>query len=87
MPHGLYGYFTANLQACWLADEIDQRARLSNKMEAQGNRWNEVKSDFLGLGLRLDDFEEYFGDVIGIGTGEWIFIGGVVGRLSVLLDL
>jgi hypothetical protein len=24
--------------------------------------WNEVKSDFSGLGLRFDDMEEYFGD-------------------------
>ena len=46
MPHGLYGCFTADLQACWLADEIEQKARLSDKTERQGNRWNEVKSDF-----------------------------------------
>jgi hypothetical protein len=31
-------------------------------MESRGNYWNEVKSDFSGLGLRLDDMEEYFGD-------------------------
>jgi len=46
VPHGLYGCFTADLQACWLVDEIEQRARLSDKTERQGNRWNEVKSDF-----------------------------------------
>jgi hypothetical protein len=33
-------------------------------MESRGNMWNEVKSDFSGLGLRLDDFEEYFGDLL-----------------------
>jgi len=64
VPHGLYGCFTADPQACWPADEIERRARLSDKMEGRGNRWNEVKSDFSGLGLRLDDFEEYFGDIL-----------------------
>ena len=64
VPHRLYGCFNANPQACWPADEIERRARLSDKMEGWGNKWNEVKSDFLGLGLRLDDFEEYFGDIL-----------------------
>jgi len=45
-------------------EEIDRRARLADKMEGRGNMWNEVKSDFSGLGLRLDDWEDYFGDVL-----------------------
>jgi all-trans-8'-apo-beta-carotenal 15,15'-oxygenase len=44
------------------AEEIDRRVKLADKMESRGNRWNEVKSDFSGLGLRFDDMEEYFGD-------------------------
>merc|ERR1712232_80188 len=64
VPHGLHGCFTASEEACWPADEIERRARLADKMEGKGNKWNEVKSDFSGLGLRLDDFEEYFGDVL-----------------------
>lgn len=64
VPHGLHGCFTASEDACWSADEIERRARLADKMEGKGNRWNEVKSDFSGLGLRLDDFEEYFGDIL-----------------------
>jgi len=46
------------------ADEIERRSKLADKMEQRGNQWNEVKSDFSGLGLRLDDFEEYFGDML-----------------------
>jgi len=49
---------------CWPSDEIERRTRLADKIESRGNRWNEVKSDFSGLGLRLDDFEEYFGDIL-----------------------
>jgi len=64
VPHGLHGCFTADPQACWPSDEIERRTRLADKMESRGNRWNEVKSDFSGLGLRLDDFEEYFGDIL-----------------------
>jgi len=64
VPHGLYGCFTADPQACRPADEIERRTRLADKIESRGNRWNEVKSDFSGLGLRLDDFEEYFGDIL-----------------------
>jgi hypothetical protein len=33
-------------------------------MESRGDMWNEVKSDFSGLGLRLDYFEVYFGDLL-----------------------
>jgi len=64
IPHGLHGCFTASEEACWPEDEIQRRAKLADKMESKGNRWNEVKSDFSGLGLRLDDFEEYFGDIL-----------------------
>jgi all-trans-8'-apo-beta-carotenal 15,15'-oxygenase len=62
VPHGLFGCFAATEEATWPADVIDRRAKLSNKMEARGSMWNEVKSDFSGLGLRFDDMEEYFGD-------------------------
>lgn len=64
VPHGLHGCFTADEEACWTEEEISRRAKLSDKMESRGNMWNEVKSDFSGLGLRLDDFEEYFGDIL-----------------------
>jgi all-trans-8'-apo-beta-carotenal 15,15'-oxygenase len=62
VPHGLFGCFAATEEATWASDVIDRRAKLSNKMEARGAMWNEVKSDFSGLGLRFDDMEEYFGD-------------------------
>jgi len=62
IPHGLHGCFVADAEATWAGDVILRRAKLSDKMESRGNRWNEVKSDFSGLGLRLDDMEEYFGD-------------------------
>ena len=62
IPHGLHGCFTASEEAMWAGDEIQRRAKLADKMESRGNLWNEVKSDFSGLGLRLDDMEEYFGD-------------------------
>ncbi|CAJ1911662.1 unnamed protein product [Cylindrotheca closterium] len=62
IPHGLYGCFAADAEATWDGEEILRRAKLADKMESRGNRWNEVKSDFSGLGLRLDDMEEYFGD-------------------------
>jgi all-trans-8'-apo-beta-carotenal 15,15'-oxygenase len=61
IPHGYYGCF-ASEHANWSPDEILRRAKLHDKMESRGNYWNEVKSDFSGLGLRLDDMEEYFGD-------------------------
>lgn len=62
IPHGLHGCFTNAEEATWAFDEIQRRAKLADKMESRGNRWNEVKSDFSGLGLRFDDMEEYFGD-------------------------
>jgi all-trans-8'-apo-beta-carotenal 15,15'-oxygenase len=61
IPHGYHGCF-ASEHADWSPDEILRRAKLHDKMESRGNYWNEVKSDFSGLGLRLDDMEEYFGD-------------------------
>lgn len=62
IPHGLHGCFVASEEATWSFDEIQRRAKLADKMESRGNLWNEVKSDFSGLGLRFDDMEEYFGD-------------------------
>jgi all-trans-8'-apo-beta-carotenal 15,15'-oxygenase len=64
IPHGLYGCFADTSECNWSAEEIERRAKLADKMESRGNMWNEVKSDFSGLGLRLDDFEEYFGDIL-----------------------
>lgn len=64
VPHGLYGCFADTSECNWSAEEIERRAKLADKMESRGNMWNEVKSDFSGLGLRLDDFEEYFGDIL-----------------------
>ena len=60
LPHGLYGCFSDD--EVFAPEEIERRAKLADKMESRGNMWNEVKSDFSGLGLRLDDLEEYFGD-------------------------
>jgi len=62
IPHGLHGCFTNSEEAIWSLEEIQRRAKLADKIESRGNRWNEVKSDFSGLGLRFDDMEEYFGD-------------------------
>lgn len=64
IPHGHHGYFCSSDESAWSSEQINRRAKLADKMEAKGNRWNEVKSDFSGLGLRLDDFEEYFGDIL-----------------------
>uniref|UniRef100_A0A7S2MAK4 Uncharacterized protein n=1 Tax=Helicotheca tamesis TaxID=374047 RepID=A0A7S2MAK4_9STRA len=64
IPHGYYGCFAASSEADWSAEEIERRAKLSDKMEGRGNMWNEVKSDFSGLGLRLDDIEEVLGDIL-----------------------
>lgn len=64
VPHSLYGCFASSEECNWSAEEIERRAKLSDKMESRGNMWNEVKSDFSGLGLRLDDFEEYFGTIL-----------------------
>jgi len=62
IPHGLHGCFTTSEEATWSFEEIQRRSKLADKIEKQGDRWNEVKSDFSGLGLRFDDMEEYFGD-------------------------
>jgi all-trans-8'-apo-beta-carotenal 15,15'-oxygenase len=64
VPHGNYGYFCSSEESAWSAEQINRRVKLADKMEAKGNRWNEVKSDFSGLGLRLDDFEDYFGQIL-----------------------
>jgi len=65
VPHGLFGCFAATEEATWSMDTIDRRSKLTDKIESRGNIWNEVKSDFSGLGLRFDDMEEYFGDFFG----------------------
>ena len=62
IPHGLFGCFTTDEAATWDSDALERRAKLADKIESRGNMWNEVKSDFSGLGLRFDDMEEYFGD-------------------------
>ena len=62
IPHGLHGCFTTAEEATWSFEEIQRRSKLADKIEKQGDRWNVVKSDFSGLGLRFDDMEEYFGD-------------------------
>lgn len=64
IPHGLHGCFASSKECSWSAEEIERRAKLADKMESRGNMWNEVKSDFSGLGLRLDDFEDVFGDIL-----------------------
>lgn len=64
IPHGYFGCFSTSEETNWSAEEIERRAKLADKMETRGNMWNEVKSDFSGLGLRLDDFDEYFGDFL-----------------------
>ncbi|EED91809.1 predicted protein [Thalassiosira pseudonana CCMP1335] len=64
VPHGYHGCFASGDEANWRHDEIERRAKLSDKMETRGSMWNEVKSDFSGLGLRFDDMEEYFGDLM-----------------------
>jgi len=63
IPHGYHGCFTSNPESNWSYEEIERRAKLSDKMEGRGSMWNEVKSDFSGLGLRLDDIEEVLGDI------------------------
>lgn len=64
IPHGLHGCFADSDECNWAPDAIERRAKLADKMESRGNMWNEVKSDFSGLGLRLDDWDEYFGDIL-----------------------
>lgn len=49
-PHGLFGVFTADPEAAWSQETISRRAKLADKMESRGSMWNEVKSDFAGLG-------------------------------------
>eukprot|EP00977_Amphora_coffeiformis_P010128 scaffold2357_cov167-Amphora_coffeaeformis.AAC.36 len=50
IPHGTFGTFTNDPEATWSEDVISRRAKLTEKIEAQGSLWNEVKSDFAGLG-------------------------------------
>eukprot|EP00804_Cyclotella_cryptica_P023620 CCRYP_011949-RC/>CCRYP_011949-RC protein AED:0.03 eAED:0.03 QI:295/0.5/0.66/1/0.5/0.66/3/218/662 len=64
VPHGNHGCFASGEEANWTYEEIERRAKLADKMESRGSMWNEVKSDFSGLGLRFDDMEEYFGDLM-----------------------
>lgn len=65
IPHGYHGCFVPSTTAeNWSYEEIERRAKLFDKMETRGSMWNEVKSDFSGLGLRFDDMEEYFGDLM-----------------------
>jgi len=65
VPHGYHGCFAPSADdANWTYEEIERRAKLADKMETRGSMWNEVKSDFSGLGLRFDDMEEYFGDLM-----------------------
>jgi len=64
VPHGYHGCFAPTDDANWTYEQIERRAKLSDKMETRGSMWNEVKSDFSGLGLRFDDMEEYFGDLM-----------------------
>ncbi|KAL7446464.1 hypothetical protein ACHAXM_010480 [Skeletonema potamos] len=64
IPHGYHGCFASTDDANWSYEQIERRAKLADKMETRGSMWNEVKSDFSGLGLRFDDMEEYFGDLM-----------------------
>ena len=64
VPHGNHGCFASGDETNWTYEEIERRAKLADKMETRGSMWNEVKSDFSGLGLRFDDMEEYFGDIL-----------------------
>lgn len=57
VPHGNHGCFASGEETNWSYEEIERRAKLADKMEARGSMWNEVKSDFSGLGLRFDDME------------------------------
>lgn len=65
IPHGNHGCFTSTDDASWTYEEIERRAKLSDKMEARGSMWNEVKSDFSSLGLRFDDIEEILDEIVG----------------------
>lgn len=50
VPHGAFGVFTDDPEAAWPEDTISRRAKLADKIESRGSLWNEVKSDFAGLG-------------------------------------
>lgn len=50
VPHGAFGTFTDDPDATWSEEVISRRSKLTDKMESQGSLWNEVKSDFAGLG-------------------------------------
>ena len=54
VPHGNFGCFSDAKEVRYSFEEIQRRAKLADKMESRGNMWNEVKSDFSGLGLRFD---------------------------------
>jgi len=58
------GCFAPADEANWTHEEIERQAKLADKMEKRGSMWNEVKSDFSGLGLRFDDMAEYFGELM-----------------------
>lgn len=64
VPHGNHGCFASGDETNYSFEAIERRAKLADKMEARGSMWNEVKSDFSGLGLRFDDMEEYFGELM-----------------------
>lgn len=72
VPHGLFGCFVPHNNdnnnddiGVVSSETIARRAKLADKMESRGNMWNEIKSDFSGLGLRLDDIDEYFPGLFG----------------------
>lgn len=64
IPHGYHGCFAPADESNWTHEEIERQAKLADKMEKRGSMWNEVKSDFSGLGLRFDDMAEYFGELM-----------------------
>ena len=37
----------------FLADEIERRSKLCDKMEQLGNQWNKIKGDFFGVGIAI----------------------------------
>lgn len=50
VPHGLFGCFASGEEARWSAEKIERRAKLADKVESKDHLFNEVKSDFSGLG-------------------------------------
>jgi all-trans-8'-apo-beta-carotenal 15,15'-oxygenase len=60
VPHGFFGCFTDSEEATWSDEELQRRAKLADKIESKGSIWNEVRSDFSGLGLRFDEIKETF---------------------------